>query len=186
MKYKDYDPKNPPLFTFPNTEESMYPILKAFAPNYDYDQLYKLNAIYAWSENLLENLRKQDVCQVGCFHCCAQKVAVSPIEIINIKNHLGDFIPRDNGMYCPLLDIDEGKCGIYPFRPLVCRTMLTFDDPKYCESNTKHYIYNSPQHHTAMHKILSNLGPIGTRLFQDITKVLEGKESDLREVFNSK
>jgi hypothetical protein len=181
MQFKDYDENNVPRITLGNTEECIYPIMKAFAPAETHDSIYKLNAIYKWVENLIEDARNQAVCQSGCYHCCAQKVVVKPIEIINITNNLGEFTPRDNGLFCPLLDLDNGKCGVYKFRPLTCRTMLTFDDPKYCVTNETHHIFDFPQANTAISSTLSNLGHLGQILATKIGEVFTGEDLVLHE-----
>lgn len=76
MNYKDYEKSKPPCVNFANDEVSLYPILGAFAPNREHDALDKLSAIYRWSENLISDVSSQAACKPGCFHCCAQKVAI--------------------------------------------------------------------------------------------------------------
>jgi uncharacterized protein len=71
-------------------------------------------------------------CQSGCFGCCQAGLTVSNVEAARISEWL-----RDNGAtlakirdrshmldhpdYCGLLDVD-GRCLIYPVRPLICRS----------------------------------------------------------------
>ncbi|MGF6153829.1 YkgJ family cysteine cluster protein [Pseudomonas fluorescens] len=183
MKFKDYDANNPPYVELANTVESIYPILEAFAPNQSYDQLFKLNAVYQWTKHLMADANKQSVCSAGCYHCCAQKVAVKPIEIDNIKNNLNAFPPRDNGRFCPFLNLNEGKCGIYEFRPLSCRSMLTFDNPKYCITDEDHHIFNSYMLNSAFTQILSGFEDLGQSLAHDIVKIFAGKDQYLDEAF---
>jgi Fe-S-cluster containining protein len=182
MNYKDYDESKPPYMEFANDDASIYPILEAFAPNKDHDALYKLNAIYRWSENLMANASSQAVCKSGCFHCCAQKVAVKPIELDNIRTNIGDFQARDNGRFCPLLDIEKGACGIYEVRPLVCRAMLTFDNPKYCERGERHWIFDFKQLNPVMNQVLVD-HELGEYLASNIEQIMLGEEVDLREEF---
>ncbi|KAF1306240.1 hypothetical protein BLX42_23740 [Pseudomonas sp. SG-MS2] len=183
MNYKDYDESKPPAVKFADDEESIYPILEAFAPNRQHDALYKLNAIYRWSENLMGDASSQAVCESGCFHCCAQKVAIKPIELDNIRANIGGFQARDNGRFCPLLDMDKGACGVYEVRPLVCRAMLTFDNPKYCERDEKHYTFDINHLGRAMKQVLENQGDLGEYLAGNIDMVMRGEEIDLRVEF---
>ncbi|OWP52003.1 YkgJ family cysteine cluster protein [Pseudomonas nitroreducens] len=182
MNYKDYDESKPPYVEFTNDEESLYPILEAFSPNREYDALYKLNAIYRWSENIMNDASSQAVCKSGCFHCCAQKVAIKPIELENIRANIGGFQARDNGRFCPLLDMDKGACGVYKARPLACRSMLTFDDPKYCKSNETHYTFDITQLSPVMKQILDS-HDLGDYLARNIDMVMSGEEVDLRDEF---
>lgn len=182
MNYKDYDESKPPCIMAVDDEESIYPILEAFAPNKNHDDLYKLNAIYIWSENLMSDASSQAVCQSGCFHCCAQKVAVKPIELKNILTNIGDFQARDNGEFCPLLDMDKGVCGVYEVRPLVCRMMLAFDNPKYCASDELHWIFDVNNLKILMEQVLGK-HEYGDFLASGIEQIISGKEVDLRNQF---
>ncbi len=135
----------------------LLPLLKAFAPNSTDSSITKLNAIYQYCENIINSSPKKPVCKSGCFHCCNQKVVLAPIEITNIKNNLDTFKPRNNGDYCPLLDLSSGKCGMYNFRPLVCRAMLAFDNPDLCENGSTHTIFTASLLHTQLTSTLSHL-----------------------------
>ncbi len=82
-------------------------------------------------------------CQAGCYGCCQAGLSVSAIEAAAIRGYLRalppaaqdrlrDQVQRRAGHTkaasqstrdepCALLD-DEGRCAIYPVRPLVCRS----------------------------------------------------------------
>lgn len=74
-------------------------------------------------------------CRAGCSSCCAPGLTVSPVEAAPIRDFLarrrsegarpglGGAAPgsRPPAGACVFLD-SRGECGIYPVRPLVCRT----------------------------------------------------------------
>jgi len=84
-------------------------------------------------------------CRKGCFSCCTSWVAASAPEILYLLNsvrdraqvkarvseatELTDGRTQSERMKmqspCPLLI--EGACGVYEFRPLVCRTQVSYD-----------------------------------------------------------
>ncbi|MFN3369532.1 MAG: YkgJ family cysteine cluster protein [Thermus sp.] len=97
-------------------------------------------------------------CRAGCAACCFGLVTLSRLEGEALLPHLtgpqrsrllgegprrlallreGKDDPRFPSRFflsripCPLLE--EGLCGVYPWRPLACRGLLTQGDPRLCE-----------------------------------------------------
>jgi Fe-S-cluster containining protein len=63
-------------------------------------------------------------CQPGCSSCCVDGLLVLPVEAAAIAHHVrkrGLVHRRDTNDACVFLD-DDGRCGVYEARPLLCRT----------------------------------------------------------------
>jgi Fe-S-cluster containining protein len=114
---------------------------------------------YFESENQLPH---PIACREGCNFCCYNQVEVTPLEALSIGHHVGEnFSPEDREALitrvsrglalkagkgtkelarlrqqfpCPLLM--NGRCSIYPVRPLVCRAMHTFE-ARACEDELR-------------------------------------------------
>lgn len=93
-----------------------------------------------WSATLLP----YSACREACSHCCHIGVAVSPLEAGIIAEEIGvaakkvkrlTLETKQEASYhhpCPFLN--EGGCGIYAHRPLMCRTQVNMDnDALLCE-----------------------------------------------------
>ncbi|WP_248885695.1 YkgJ family cysteine cluster protein [Acidithiobacillus acidisediminis] len=87
------------------------------------------------------------VCQKGCSHCCKYDVVVGRLEAkyISLKTNknidIGNSITTNHNSDCPFL-LKKGECGIYEYRPIVCRTLHTLDDPSYCSTpDIPHQLY---------------------------------------------
>ncbi|MDM7324792.1 MAG: YkgJ family cysteine cluster protein [Thermus sp.] len=110
--------------------------------------------------DLADYLTKKGVqpsCRAGCFACCLGLVTLSRLEGEALLPHLraeqrqrllqegprrlallkeGKDDPHFPSRFflsrtpCPFLE--EGLCGVYPWRPLACRGLLTAGDPKLC------------------------------------------------------
>lgn len=75
------------------------------------------------------------VCRPGCAACC-RNLSVFPVEFHAIRQAMAragvnpDIVAFDASAPCGFLK--EGQCGIYPFRPIICRThglpILFLDD----------------------------------------------------------
>lgn len=72
-------------------------------------------------------------CKSGCSHCCRMAVGILSSEAITIGNYVGilpaemtedrdseQLIKKFLGVPCPFLT--NGRCSIYPVRPVACRT----------------------------------------------------------------
>ena len=71
-------------------------------------------------------------CQAGCSACCRARLSITRVEEAFIRRGMAAFSDErraelsartgeENREMCPALDGD-GRCGIYPFRPLICRS----------------------------------------------------------------
>ena len=66
------------------------------------------------------------VCARGCDACCAPGLSVLPVEAERLARHLEQHPPVAGALgrradRCVFLD-DDGACGVYEARPLLCRT----------------------------------------------------------------
>lgn len=93
-------------------------------------------------------------CKAGCSFCCSLYVSATASELLLIEGHIAalpraarlvaaakvaDAFVRAQGktmqvrdrarVPCPLLT-EQGLCGIYPVRPLTCRSYVSFDLPR--------------------------------------------------------
>jgi Fe-S-cluster containining protein len=84
-------------------------------------------------------------CQAGCFDCCKQIFSITPVEaffIIENVSNLYEIFNYNYGDNCPFLQ-DDGRCGIYEYRPVTCRLqgypmLIEYDGREvltYCEKN---------------------------------------------------
>ena len=71
-------------------------------------------------------------CRAGCSACCRARLSITRVEEAFLRRGLATLSDErraelsartreENREMCPALD-DDGRCGIYPFRPLICRT----------------------------------------------------------------
>lgn len=71
-------------------------------------------------------------CRAGCSACCRARLAITRVEEAFLRRGLASLpgerraeiaarTREDGREMCPALD-DDGRCGVYPFRPLICRT----------------------------------------------------------------
>jgi len=79
-----------------------------------------------------ERRTAQMQCRAGCSACCRARLSITQVEEAFLRRGLATFSDErrvefsartreENREMCPALDGD-GRCGIYPFRPLICRT----------------------------------------------------------------
>ena len=102
----------------------------------------KADGMVTFAERISTMLTPHTPCAKGCNHCCYMAVAVSSYEADMIGRYLGRSkeeaaaVPLDKyadpsarnksvedftGVPCSLLGAD-GKCTVYPVRPIACRT----------------------------------------------------------------
>lgn len=99
---------------------------KALSEIYDY-----LDRYYAFSKGLV-------ACSKGCSYCCHIPVSLYQLEADYIEQHTGIKAVKDvkgssvfSGEWvdqtkpCPFLQATQ--CSIYPYRPLSCRTHVSFE-----------------------------------------------------------
>ncbi len=74
-------------------------------------------------DKLFEKYKEEITCFAGCRYCCSP-LHLRPIELWAIKRRmkLDGFTPPDmnNSKPCPFMAADD-SCGIYRYRPLICR-----------------------------------------------------------------
>jgi hypothetical protein len=81
---------------------------------------------------ILERQSARMECRAGCGSCCRARLSITRVEEAFLRRGLAacsaerraELSARTREMgreTCPALDVD-GSCGIYPFRPLICRT----------------------------------------------------------------
>lgn len=95
------------------------------------------------AEHICKTIIPYTPCTKGCSHCCYMAAAVSDYEADMIGRYLGRTkanagvsieqyadpkggdgaakVDEYTGVPCTLLD-DNGKCSVYPVRPIACRT----------------------------------------------------------------
>lgn len=91
------------------------------------DQYRQLRERTDGQTHLLVDLHcKHLACRPGCHDCCTD-ITVSPVEYAAILEDLrgsavriDDLPPVEHGAACAFLN--EGLCGLYRYRPLICRT----------------------------------------------------------------
>jgi len=108
-------------------------------------------------ENVSEMLQRAGLwekasCNKSCSFCCHDTIYMTQLESEYIANrikeegilpHFDRMIKQQEGnptfmeKACPMLsDVNEEgnrPCSIYEFRPLVCRTHNSIEDPKFCD-----------------------------------------------------
>jgi uncharacterized protein len=75
-------------------------------------------------------------CAAGCDQCCRARLSITGVEAAAIAEHVAAMAPEARarlgeiarrpaataaGVRCAALD-DDGRCGVYEARPLVCRS----------------------------------------------------------------
>ncbi len=130
--------------------------------------MIELAALWAEADELLqkEGGRELIACGPGCGSCCVVNVAVSLPEGIAIARELkrlpSDRLARQRERLdrlwrevrglddedrmiarrpCAFLD-DDGNCGIYPVRPLLCRS-VTSTDPALCRAAVNQQVFGT-------------------------------------------
>lgn len=109
-----------------------------------------LERIYSYLDGFGKYVATFATCQKGCNYCCHYDVQITSFEAEYI--YLKTGIPHNpdtphtfnNEKPCPFLASD-GQCGIYQFRPMVCRTFHAVGDPKNCAPGKDQLQYGSPQ-----------------------------------------
>jgi len=110
------------------------------------DRFSKVKRIYKFIDNHNDEMFKKDtVCARGCSFCCYMNVDVTEVEASyiaeytkrplneNINNSVHADISKYSGVPCPFLDIHNGSCTIYDFRPTVCRMYHVFESADKCK-----------------------------------------------------
>lgn len=110
----------------------------------------KVRKIYAVLDKLTAYIQPLAVCSKGCSACCKIDVKILSIEASYIaKNTKAPLaLPRSRqknftAIPCTFLKSD-GTCGIYEYRPFVCRTYFTLDNPSFCEDPMSTHVRYTP------------------------------------------
>ena len=89
--------------------------------------LHRLEELLAWCDTLFAAAQTRwgeaMVCGKGCCSCCLLE-SVSPLEAALLRRYITDHPLHGSAGtvgLCPLLTV-EGRCRVYPVRPLICRT----------------------------------------------------------------
>lgn len=108
------------------------------------------DSLVSVTEKAAKILVEETVCKQGCSHCCYMPVSIGDFEAAMIGRHIGrdparrgtieqflatadSNIENLTGVPCTFLAAD-GKCGIYPVRPIACRTHHSISDtPDACK-----------------------------------------------------
>ena len=99
-----------------------------------------LEMLYAFLDRYLAHVVKGlTACQKGCAYCCHSQVAVSKLEAEYIASKTGRALLKspnqamvseqycDPVKPCPFVDSVDMSCAIYSYRPLLCRTHISFE-----------------------------------------------------------
>ena len=92
---------------------------------------------------------QQPACGAGCYHCCTQPIPLTPLEILGLRIFMQlELAPAPEsevwqaliagfaaftggsaslGATCPFLY--EGRCAVYPVRPMACRRYIVYETP---------------------------------------------------------
>lgn len=110
----------------------------------------KLESVYRYLDQFNNYFSTFATCQKGCSYCCHYDVQITSFEAeyIYIKTgrpHNPDTPHTFNHEKpCPFLS-SGGQCGIYPIRPIICRTFHAVGDPENCADGKDQLQYGSPQ-----------------------------------------
>lgn len=136
--------------------ESYLASLKENTSNYS-----RLRKLYIYSDAIYNQYHNIAVCQKGCAHCCKIPVDVSELEAKYIEHNTNYKIRMNKNIkkneYCNLLDQETGTCKVYEYRPMACRTYLTFDNPSYCEELTTLHVHSTLKENKEISKFYFDL-----------------------------
>ena len=97
-----------------------------------------LEALYDLVDRHLSYTRGLVACHNGCAYCCHSQVATSRLEADFIAAKTGLLVAEvadapmvsesfcDSARPCPFVTTADDTCAIYPYRPMLCRTHISF------------------------------------------------------------
>lgn len=99
---------------------------------------------YAILQPIVESVGTVATCHAGCGACCHIPVRISEYEAAVIAARTGRKMTKVSAkaakrlnqkeFYCACPFLQEGRCSIYEFRPLMCRIHFSLDDsPDWCD-----------------------------------------------------
>jgi Fe-S-cluster containining protein len=109
----------------------------------------QLTLVYAYLDKFGPYVSTFASCSKGCSHCCSMDVQLTTLEAEYIQVHTGvplraaGRLTTGHRSPCPFLT-DAGACGIYRFRPLVCRIFHALGDPENCRPGREQIQYGAP------------------------------------------
>jgi Fe-S-cluster containining protein len=146
-------------------EETIMPLVRKFVPEIkSYFKAHGRNETIKMIHDLISNQYESEkglegvTCSKGCSFCCHDIIYIHPSETDYIKDKCKQYgIKPDRKISkafnsrkiqdlkwehkrCPFLS-DKGECRIYSFRPMVCRSHNSREDPKLCfnpDNNISH------------------------------------------------
>jgi len=102
----------------------------------DHDPIERLTALAQQADAEFAVLQQRHAaqmqCRAGCSDCCRARLSITRVEEAFLRRglttltderraELASRTREENREMCPALD-DDGRCGIYAFRPLICRS----------------------------------------------------------------
>lgn len=159
-------------------------LLQTFKESKDYANYENIHTLHKFFDKVSRSIGDgRSVCQRGCAHCCNLDIDLDFFEARYIAHHLDlTLIDRnkrvrkgyeyDRGNYCPFLNQRNGACSIYKYRPIVCRSFITFDSPAYCADRSY-----------PVHALFSIDKSAFFPLYQRLVASSGGKFADIREWF---
>jgi len=124
----------------------------------DQDTLSATATFYAGIDEAMKQMREEDKAQIsckkGCSYCCHINVDISmdeaklivehcveksiPIYVERLKAQLGMNNDKRRNLgentACAFLDVEQGTCNVYEYRPAACRKYIVFSDPLLCDA----------------------------------------------------
>lgn len=106
-----------------------------------------LGKFYEFLDKSLKEGYPPGTCKRGCSYCCHVAVEITLLEARYIEHKTGHKVtnpvdgPTNKNETRPCVFLKNNECSIYEHRPAVCRTFISFDDVKLCESaKTSHWM----------------------------------------------
>jgi len=106
----------------------------------------KLIGLYAIGDAMSKRITPHSACRNGCNHCCKQAVSVTVLEAREIARFTGrEYVQpkpslsleqtQEKYMGVPCTFLVDGKCSVYPVRPISCRVYFNMSDtPEICDN----------------------------------------------------
>lgn len=161
-------------------------------PEKCYEELYNniggvLEKTYQRVDALLRpKFKNKKFCNC-CGKCCkSMAIPIMPVEAINITIRLMEnesFYERCKNYYlsqlsggikkaivCPY-QLDDGKCGIYDIRPLICRTWLSTKENCLGEATTEGAIFDVSKIKSYYSETLKDLSQYIFDVYNDVKKI---------------
>jgi Fe-S-cluster containining protein len=102
----------------------------------DQKSTHRLRALTAKADAEFDAVHRRQAshmqCRPGCSDCCRARLSITRVEEAALRQGLATLPESRRAQFaartvepgremCPALD-DDGRCGVYEFRPLICRT----------------------------------------------------------------